>query len=79
MATYLTTKDNPYNPSKESEKWLIFDLLSGYNCNGLVARFAKLSENLTDYENDKEWERAIDEIIKNDPLNIYMKYKDDEY
>ena len=41
----------------------------------MLARFARTSDSFTDEENDKETERAIDEIIKYDFLNIYKKVK----
>ncbi len=36
---------------------------------------AKTSEQFSDEENEQEIERAIDEIIKHDFMNIYKKVK----
>lgn len=69
----LTTFDNPYNPFDEFEKWFLFDCEKGYNSCSYLARIAKTSEQFTDEENDKEVERAIDEIISLDFMNIYKK------
>lgn len=69
----LTTHDNPYDPVKQFDEWYDFDMLHHYNSCGLLARFAMTSDVLTEEENDREIERAIDEIIKFDPFNIYKK------
>jgi hypothetical protein len=47
----------------------------GYNSSAYLARIARTSEQLSDGENAKEIERAIDEIIKYDFLNVYKKVK----
>ena len=69
----LTTIDNPYNPKTDFDNWLIFDMEKGYNSIEYLARIAKTSDQLSDDENDEEIERAIDEIIQMDFLNIYTK------
>lgn len=69
----LTTFDNPYNPFTQFEKWFLFDTEKGYNSCAYLGRIARTSEEFTDEENNQEIERAIDEIIKYDFLNIYKK------
>lgn len=69
----ITTTDNPYCPFTEFDQWYRFDVEAHYHTCQLLARIAKTSDQLTDEENDAEIERAIDEIIKYDPLNIYKK------
>ena len=69
----LTTFDNPYNPFDEFTLWLMFDKEKGYNTCEYLARIVQLSDDLSEKEIDEETERAIDEIIKYDPLNIYKK------
>lgn len=69
----LTTKDNPYNPFDNFDKWMLFDQEHGYNSCGKVARLARTSDSFTERENDLEVERVIDEIIRHDFLNIYTK------
>jgi len=68
----LTTIDNPYDPFTQFEEWYAYDTSMGYNSCGYLARIAATSPDLTDYENEKEIDRAIDEIIE---LNIYGIYK----
>ncbi|MGM9968887.1 MAG: hypothetical protein ACI35S_00655 [Anaeroplasma sp.] len=75
----LTTIDNPYNPFKDFDKWFLYDVEHGYNSCQYLDRIAKTSDNLTDYENFLEIERAIDEIIKYDFMKIRKKvYSDDK-
>ena len=69
----LTTFDNPYDPFEQFTLWLLFDKEKGYNTCEYLARTAKLSSDMSPIEEEKEIERAIDEIIKYDFLNIYKK------
>lgn len=69
----LTTFDNPYDPFTQFQKWYMFDCLHGYNSSAYLARIARTSDELTDEENEQEIERAIDEIIKYDFMNVYKK------
>lgn len=76
----LTTIDNPYDPFDEFDKWFLFDIKESnrYGLRGCcerVALEARTSDAMTEDENNYEIERAIDSIIVNDPLNIYMKVK----
>ncbi len=69
----LTTFDNPFDPFDQFTSWFLFDIEQGYNTCGRLARIAKTSDELSEKENNIEIERAIDEIIKYDFLNIYKK------
>ena len=69
----LTTVDNPYDPIDDFMNWYMFDVEKGYNSCSYLARIAKTSEQFTDLENEEEIERAIDEIIKYDFMNMYVK------
>lgn len=69
----LTTFDNPYDPFEQFDSWYMFDLDKGYNSCAYLDRIAKTSDSLSDKENEQEIERAINEIIKFDPFNIYKK------
>lgn len=71
----ITTFDNPYDPFDEFDSWYMFDMDRGYNSCAYLDRIAKTSESLSDEENRQEIERAIDEIIKYDFMNIYKKIK----
>ena len=69
----LTTIDNPFNPFDDFTSWFLFDVEKGYNSSAYLARIARTSDQLSDEENNSEIERAIDEIIKYDFMNIYKK------
>ena len=69
----LTTIDNPYNPFDDFTSWFMYDVEKGYNSCSYVARIAKTSEQFTEKENNEEIERAIDEIIEHDFMNMYVK------
>lgn len=74
----ITTIDNPYDPFDQFTSWLMYDDEQGYGTCAYLGRIAKTSYQLTDEENDLEVERAIDEIIKYDFMNIYKKVTKDD-
>ena len=75
MNVMLSTIDNPFDPFEDFNSWYMFDVLHGYNSCAYLARIAKTSEQFTEFENAIELENAIDEIIKHDFMNIYIKIK----
>lgn len=73
LAFMLTTVDNPYNPLTDFDNWYQFDMDHGYDCCGRLARSTTDSDLLSEKEEKEDINRAIDEIIKYDPTNIYRK------
>lgn len=71
----LTTFDNPFDPFDDFTSWWLFDNEKGYNTCGYLDRIAHVSDDMTQKEVNEEIERAIDEIILFNPLNIYKKVK----
>ena len=71
MRCALTTFDNPFNPFSDFTQWFLYDEKKGYHSTAYLGRIARTSDQLSEEENDKETERAIDEIIKYDELGIY--------
>lgn len=69
----LSTIDNPYNPFENYESWLMFDIGKGYNSGSRLARITKFTDDMTQKERDEETERAIDEFIKYDFLDLFIK------
>ena len=69
----LTTFDNPFDPFEQFTSWFMFDVEKGYNSCAYLGRIAKTSEQFSEEENKEEIEKAIDEIIKYDFMNIYKK------
>lgn len=72
-SSMLTTDDNPYNPFTQFDEWFQFDTIKGYNSLNYLGRIANVNANMSDKAIDEEIERAIDEIIKYNPLGIYKK------
>ena len=62
----LTTIDNPYDPFEQFDAWYMYDMEKGYSTCSYLDRIARTSNQLSDEENEKEIERAIDEIIRFD-------------
>ena len=71
----LTTFDNPFDPFEQFTSWFMFDVEKGYNSCGYLARIANLTDDMSDQEVNDEIERASDEIIQYDFMNIYKKVK----
>ena len=69
----LTTIDNPYNPFEQFDLWLLFDKEKGYNTCEYLARIVNLTNDMSEKEIEAATDRAIDEIIINDPFGIYKK------
>lgn len=74
----LTTVDNPFDPFTQFDEWFAHDNDHGYFSCAYLDRIARTSDQLSEAENDAEIERAIDEIIRLDPLNIYKKVKESQ-
>ena len=73
MDVFLTTIDNPFDPSVQWDEWKRFDEDKGYYSLQYLARIANLSDELTDIDYLNELERAIDEICRLNILGIYKK------
>lgn len=71
----ITTCDNPYDPIDQFDSWLRYDNDKGYGTCAYLARIARTSDQLSEEENELEIERAIDDIIKFDDANFYVKVK----
>ena len=69
----LTTFDNPYDPFEQFQEWFLFDVGKGYNTCSYLARIVLFHDEMTQKEENEEVERAIDEIIRLNPIDIYKK------
>lgn len=67
----LTTLDNPFNPFTEFDKWLEFDTEKGYNTLNYIARFAHISDELSEADEIEENNSAINKVLE---LNIYGNF-----
>ena len=75
--TMLTTRDNPYNPFTEFDKWYDYDEFYGHCSTRMLARFAFTCDEFTEEENDSIINEAIDEIINLD--GNYIKVTEDSF
>lgn len=75
----LTTIDNPYNPFTQFDEWNAFDMAKGYNTCSYLARIAITSDALSEADQEKDIENAIDEIVKLNVLGIYKKVTRKDY
>lgn len=69
----ITTIDNPFDPFDDFLSWFLFDIEKGYYTSSKLARLTNLTDEMTEKEENEEVERAIDELIAVDPLDIYIK------
>ena len=69
----LTTIDNPYDPFDQFTSWLMFDKEKGYDSCERLARLANITSEMTQKEIDEETDRAIDELIKLDLTDTFIK------
>ena len=72
----LTTIDNPFNPFTQFDEWYAYDEAMGYHSSAFLARVVVTSDELSDPDQDLALELAIDEIVKEDVLGIYIKVAD---
>jgi len=73
VAVFLTTLDNPFDPSVEWEDWKQFDEDHGYYSSEYLARIAKVSDELSDPDYIQAVEQAVDEICRLNILGVYKK------
>ena len=62
---FITTTDNPFDPSTEWDQWYYYDLSQGYCTCERLAKIAKTSDELSDNVNAVLLEDAIDELVEN--------------
>jgi len=58
----LTTVDNPYSPFTKYDDWYAWDIQSGYDTCGLLARIAVVSPSMSDEQVTYEVVTAMREI-----------------
>lgn len=75
MATefMLTTFDNPFDPFEQFTQWRLFDIEKGYFTCERLAKLAQFREDMSQKEIDDESDRAAEQLIDMDFLNIYKK------
>lgn len=69
----LTTIDNPYHPVDQYDQWRQYDMEHGYYTEQRLAKVAKTSYYMTDLENQRNINAAIDDFIRLDELGLYKR------
>jgi hypothetical protein len=69
----LTTVDNPYHPIDQYDDWRQFDMEHGYYTEQRLAKVAATSYSLTDLENQRNINAAVDDFIRLDELGLYKR------
>ena len=78
MSYMLTTTDNPFNPFVDFDSWFRFDTEQGYNTCGYLDRIIITSDSLSDADQEQARMDAIDEIVRVNPLGIWVKIEKNE-
>jgi hypothetical protein len=69
----LTTTDNPWNPWHNYDAWYAWDQAMGYNTPGYLAAITKSSIDLSDADQERAIQDAIDEIVSYNFLGVWRK------
>ena len=69
----LTTVDNPFNPFTQWDEWYAWDEAAGYHSTALLARVVISSDELSDYDQQLDYEQGIDEIVKENVSGMHRK------
>ena len=79
MTNYmLSTIDNPYNPHIDFDDWYEYDVRSGYNTLAFLGRIVRSSDDLSDVDQELAIDQAIEEIIRENVLGIYIRIGPDD-
>ena len=68
----LSTKDNPFNPFTDFDKWYSFDVDKNYHSCAYLARVANTSMDNSDADNLVEIHRAIKSIVTTNVTGNYI-------
>lgn len=75
-AFMLSTTDNPFSPFTQFDEWFHYDTEKGYHCCSRLAQNSFVSDELSEEMQVNEINRAIDEIVQNDPLGIFIRVEE---
>ncbi len=73
----LSTIDNPHSPFDNFDAWYAYDTMSGYHTSSYLSRIVTVSHDLSEADYNIAIEEAIDEIVKDNILGIYIKVEKD--
>lgn len=69
----LSTIDNPWNPFTHYDEWYAEDARLGYNTPSLLARVTVSSNELSEYDQELDIVRAINEIVTENLSGMHRK------
>jgi hypothetical protein len=69
----LTTVDNPFDPFEQFDEWLAYDRQMGYNTLSFLARIAGVSPELSEADQSRIIDEAIDEIVRENVSGMWTK------
>jgi hypothetical protein len=75
----LTTVDNPFNPFTRFDEWLEYDISMGYNTSAFLDRIAKVSNDLSQADQDLAIQNAIEEIVQENVSGMWRKVSRDSF
>jgi hypothetical protein len=69
----LTTVDNPFDPFTRFDEWLAYDMMMGYHTSSFLARVAHTSDELSEPDQERSVQEAIDYIIQENVSGMWRK------
>lgn len=69
----LTTLDNPFNPFTQFEEWFAYDTYKGYHTCSYLARITVSADSLSEPDQERADELAMDEIVEMNLTGNYVK------
>lgn len=69
----LTTIDNPFDPFTEFDEWLAYDQRLGHFTLEFLGRIVRTSNELSEFDQRKAVQDAIDEIVSYNITGLYKK------
>lgn len=72
-ATWLTTKDNPYDYFDDFDNWYQFDVSHGYDTCGKIMRESNYTSEAPSVYNVAEINYTIEKLLKFDFEKVYKK------
>lgn len=69
----LTTLDNPHDPFTQFDAWFSWDQAAGYCTSGLLARIARTSDELSEADQHRALQEAIEEIVTENVSGMFIR------
>ena len=72
--TFISTSDNPYDYWLQFDQWLSYDRMMGYNTLEILARLYKSSDDLSESQQQEEFQRTFETMMRYNP-NYQIVFK----